>query len=74
MLFRSATGAGASARVSLGLCVFSGMIASTVLAVAFVPSFFVVMQRFEEWRQAGKKKPTATSPAAPHAPAGGTAD
>ena len=70
----TATGAGAAARVSLGLCVFSGMIASTVLAVAFVPSFFVVMQRFEEWRQAGKKKPTATSPAAPHAPAGGTAD
>lgn len=35
----TATGAGAAARVSLGLCVFSGMIASTCLAVLFVPSF-----------------------------------
>ncbi len=37
----TATGAGAAARVSLGLAVFSGMIASTCLAVLFVPSFFV---------------------------------
>jgi HAE1 family hydrophobic/amphiphilic exporter-1 len=44
----TATGAGASARVSLGLSVFSGMIASTCLAVLFVPSFFVVLQRWEE--------------------------
>ncbi|HET6239087.1 MAG TPA: multidrug efflux RND transporter permease subunit [Acetobacteraceae bacterium] len=43
-----ATGAGAAARVSLGLSVMSGMIASTCLAVLFVPSFFVVLQRFEE--------------------------
>jgi len=50
-----ATGAGAAARVSLGLCVFSGMIASTCLAVLFVPSFFAVLQRFEE----GKPKPVA---------------
>ncbi len=48
----TATGAGASARVSLGLAVLSGMMASTCLAVLFVPSFFVVMQRFEEWRKA----------------------
>jgi HAE1 family hydrophobic/amphiphilic exporter-1 len=44
----TATGAGANARVSLGLCVFSGMIASTCLAVLFVPSFFAVLQRFED--------------------------
>lgn len=50
-----AQGAGAAARVSLGLCVFSGMIASTCLAVLFVPSFFIVLQRFEEWRQTHKK-------------------
>ena len=43
-----ATGAGANSRISLGLCVCSGMIASTCLAVLFVPSFFVVLQRFEE--------------------------
>jgi HAE1 family hydrophobic/amphiphilic exporter-1 len=43
-----ATGAGANARRSLGISVFSGMIASTCLAVLFVPSFFVVLQRWQE--------------------------
>ncbi len=50
-----ATGAGANARRSLGISVFSGMIASTCLAVLFVPSFFVIMQRFEEWRKQRKE-------------------
>ncbi len=58
-----ATGAGANARKSLGISVFSGMIASTCLAVLFVPSFFVVLQRFEESRK-NKKKPTVTEPVA----------
>jgi hydrophobic/amphiphilic exporter-1 (mainly G- bacteria), HAE1 family len=49
-----ATGVGASARKSIGITVFSGMIASTCLAVLFVPSLFVVVQRFEEWRARGK--------------------
>jgi HAE1 family hydrophobic/amphiphilic exporter-1 len=44
-----ATGAGANARKSIGITVFSGMIASTCLAVLFVPTFFVVIQRFENW-------------------------
>jgi HAE1 family hydrophobic/amphiphilic exporter-1 len=39
------------------------MIASTCLAVLFVPSFFVVVRRFEEWRAARK------APAAKPAPA-----
>jgi HAE1 family hydrophobic/amphiphilic exporter-1 len=56
----TATGAGAAARVSLGLCVMSGMIASTCLAVLFVPSFFTVLQRFEE-RLKGPKVVPATS-------------
>ena len=50
-----ASGAGASARKSIGITVFSGMIASTCLAVLFVPSLFVVVQRFEEWRGARKR-------------------
>ena len=33
-----ATGAGANARKSIGIAVFSGMLASTCLAVLFVPS------------------------------------
>ena len=45
-----ATGAGASARVSIGIAVFYGMIASTCLVVVFVPSFYVVMQRLDEGR------------------------
>jgi len=43
-----ATGAGAGARRSIGLPVFSGMIASTCLVIVFVPSFYVVMQRLQE--------------------------
>jgi HAE1 family hydrophobic/amphiphilic exporter-1 len=63
----TATGAGASARVSLGLCVFSGMIASTCLAVLFVPSFFTVLQRYEE---RGKARKAAKQKQAPAATAG----
>jgi HAE1 family hydrophobic/amphiphilic exporter-1 len=51
-----ATGAGASARKSIGITVFSGMIASTCLAVLFVPTFFVLLQRLEERLAARKKK------------------
>ncbi|MBS0221282.1 MAG: multidrug efflux RND transporter permease subunit [Proteobacteria bacterium] len=53
----TASGAGAAARISLGLCVFSGMIASTFLAVLFVPSFFVILQRLEERRKGPKLEP-----------------
>ncbi|WP_298427415.1 efflux RND transporter permease subunit [Rhodoblastus sp.] len=58
-----ATGAGANARRSLGISVFSGMIASTCLAVLFVPSFFAVLQTFEESRKAKKGKATPAAPA-----------
>jgi HAE1 family hydrophobic/amphiphilic exporter-1 len=43
-----ATGAGANARASIGITVFTGMLASTCLAVLFVPSFFIVVRTFEE--------------------------
>ena len=42
-----AEGAGAASRQALGTAVFGGMIASTVLAVFFVPVFFVVFQYAE---------------------------
>ncbi len=58
-----ATGAGASARKSIGVTVFSGMLASTCLAVLFVPSFFVVIQRFEEWLSNRKPTKAAAVPA-----------
>jgi len=56
-----ATGAGANARRSIGIAVFSGMLGSTCLAVLFVPSFYVMVQRFEERLKARK---TRTAPAA----------
>jgi HAE1 family hydrophobic/amphiphilic exporter-1 len=61
----TATGAGANSRISLGLAVFSGMIASTCLAVLFVPSFFTVLQRFEERRKKPKAAPTAEAASTP---------
>ena len=52
-----ASGAGASARKSLGIAVSSGMLASTCLAVLFVPSFFVVLQRFAERKRVKPAEP-----------------
>ena len=49
-----AQGAGAASQQSLGTAVVGGMITSTILAVFFVPLFYVVMQHLSEWR-----KPTA---------------
>src|SRR5439155_20184460 len=57
-----ATGAGAAGRQSLGTAVFGGMITATVLAVFFVPVFFVVIQRLAELRYGPPK------PAPGHAP------
>jgi HAE1 family hydrophobic/amphiphilic exporter-1 len=57
-----ASGAGASARKSLGIAVASGMLASTCLAVLFVPSFYVVLQKLAE-RRTPKVVPVAAAPA-----------
>ena len=65
-----ATGAGAIARMSIGITAASGMLASTCLAVLFVPTFFVVIQRFENWL-AERKKRKAGVQTAPQAPAAG---
>jgi hydrophobic/amphiphilic exporter-1 (mainly G- bacteria), HAE1 family len=46
-----ATGAGASARRSIGIAVCTGMLASTCLAVVFVPAFYVMFQRWQEGRE-----------------------
>ena len=57
-----ATGAGANARKSLGISVFTGMIASTCLAVVFVPAFFVVLQRLDERKKKRSRRMNARSP------------
>ena len=56
----NATGAGAASRRALGTAVFGGMIAATVLAVFFVPVFYVVIQRLIELRE--PKGPTSGLP------------
>jgi len=57
-----ATGAGANSRKSIGIAVASGMLASTCIAVVFVPSFYVVLQRINESR---KPRKTRQKPAEP---------
>ena len=64
-----ASGAGAAARRSLGVAVAAGMLASTCLAVLFVPSLFVVLQGWIErkkpagWRRCGQpRSPARPSP------------
>ena len=47
-----ASGAGASSRKSIGIAVSSGMLASTCLAVVFVPAFYVLLQTWQEKRKA----------------------
>jgi HAE1 family hydrophobic/amphiphilic exporter-1 len=55
-----ATGAGANARKSIGVSVVSGMLASTLLAVLFVPSFYVVIQRLSERNRTKQQVVTST--------------
>jgi HAE1 family hydrophobic/amphiphilic exporter-1 len=54
-----AGGAGAASQQAIGTVVFGGMLASTILAIPFVPVFYVITQRFSERRQQnadGKKQ------------------
>ena len=43
-----ATGAGAAARISLGIAVFAGMIMSSLIGSLFVPLFYKIMQSIED--------------------------
>ncbi|WP_395943633.1 efflux RND transporter permease subunit [Brevundimonas sp.] len=52
-----ASGAGAASRVALGTAVIGGMLSATVLAIFFVPLFFVVITVLTE--RITKKKPHA---------------
>ncbi len=48
MPLMNAEGAGAASQQALGTVVFGGMMASTFLAIPFVPVFYVMIQR---WRK-----------------------
>jgi len=50
-----ATGAGAAARVSVGVTVFGGMLAATFLGVIFIPVLYVAFQYAREWGADGMK-------------------
>lgn len=55
-----ATGAGSAARVAIGTCVVGGMLSATLLAIYFVPVFFVVVLRlFRVTRARDRKDPYA---------------
>ena len=43
-----ASGAGAASRQSIGTTVFGGMLAATILTLAFVPVFYVVIERLRD--------------------------
>lgn len=48
------SGAGANSRHAIGTGVFGGMLSATVLAIVFIPLFFVVVMRLFKTRQAGR--------------------
>ncbi len=51
-----ASGAGAASRQAIGTVVFGGMLASTLIAIPFVPVFYVVMERLSERRMEKKNQ------------------
>ena len=52
----TAQGAGAASQQSLGTVVFGGMLASTLLAIPFVPVFYILMERLSA-RLSGDARP-----------------
>ncbi len=63
-----AGGAGAASQRAIGTVVFGGMISSTLLAIPFVPVFFVLMQGLSERRQKAKTPAKARKPGPPETP------
>lgn len=49
-----ASGPGAASQRAIGTVVFGGMLSSTLLAIPFVPVFYVALQRLSERRKKGK--------------------
>jgi HAE1 family hydrophobic/amphiphilic exporter-1 len=55
-----AFGAGAASQQAIGTVVFGGMLASTFLAIPFVPVFYVLFEHLHERRKKGKRSPTSS--------------
>jgi len=62
-----ATGAGAASQQAIGTVVFGGMMASTLLAIPFVPVFYVALEGMSERARKGRRPQTA-SHGEPHPP------
>ncbi len=61
----TATGAGAASQQSLGTVIFGGMLASTLLAIPFVPVFYIITARLgarAKQRKAAKALRTQVPP------------
>ncbi len=58
-----ATGAGSGSQNAIGTGVFGGILSATVLAIFFIPVFFMVVFGFAEWLS-GRKAPVAKQSAA----------
>jgi multidrug efflux pump len=67
------TGAGSASQRAIGTGVMSGMISATVLAIIFVPVFFVVVRRIFKGSDRQRRMYAHTLDAPNGAPAGGTA-
>jgi len=52
-----ASGAGAASRVSVGLTVFGGMLAATIVGIIMIPALYVAFQGFREWANPVKPVP-----------------
>jgi HAE1 family hydrophobic/amphiphilic exporter-1 len=61
----TATGAGAASQQALGTVVFGGMLASTTLAIPFVPVFYLLTRRLAGQRRQHAGAAVPTAPAQP---------
>ena len=65
-----ATGASSKSQQAIGTGVMGGMISATVLAVFFVPVFFVVVMRLFKRKEVAAGENADAAPGAVHAPHG----
>jgi HAE1 family hydrophobic/amphiphilic exporter-1 len=63
-----AKGAGAASRQALGTAVIGGMLASTLIAILFVPVYYVLMVRLSQWHANRKKAGSPEPVEAGHTP------
>jgi len=61
-----ATGAGAASRQSIGTTVFGGMLAATILTLAFVPVLYAVIEQWREGRVGAEPTPAHDEGVASH--------